>query len=551
MTDRDVVWLRPHCWRLVAVFGAVLAGFAYSAHAQDRSFDGTGNNLGAAVWGSVGQPMLRFGVPAYSDGMNGMAGASRPGAREISNAIFSQSASMPNANGLTDWVWQWGQFVDHDITFTPVGSESAPIMVPMDDPVFTGGSMIAFTRSEPMAGTGTDPANPRQQSNGITAWIDASNVYGSSASRANSLRTMSGGKLTLVAHATGQLLPKDGGGQFMAGDVRAGEQVALTSTHTLFARQHNAWTDALSGAGFSADDETLYQAARKIVGAQMQIITYSEWLPHMIDAGQMPAYAGYDDTVNPTISNEFASSLFRFGHTMLPSQLQRMNSDGSSIAGGSIALRDSFFNPSAIENGGGISPLLKGLASQAMQTVDTKMVDDIRNFLFGGGGTGFDLAALNIQRGRDHGLADYNTMREAYGLAKVTTFAQITSDVALQSELAAMYSSVDDIDSWVGALAEEHAPGAAVGALVQASMVDQFSRLRDGDRFWYQNDADLASILAALEMTVEDLEGIKLSDVIRSVGGVTNIQDNVFLIPSPGPGILVMAFGVVFVRRRR
>jgi len=526
------------------------------ADAQNRSIDGTGNNVSNPALGSAGTAQMRTMPSAYPDGIGAMAGASRPNPRAISNAMFQQSGSLPDAGGLTNWVWQWGQFIDHDIVFTPTfdaatnPAQAAPIPVPAGDPVFMPGSNISFMRSQMAPGSGV--SSPRQQMNGITAWIDGSNVYGSSQSHANSLRSFTGGTLTMVASANGPLLPKDGSGQFLSGDVRAGEQSALTSTHTLFARQHNTWSNQLGAANPSWNDETVFQAARKIVGAQMQIITYNEWLPHLVDATLMSTYAGYQPAVDPTISTEFSTALYRIGHTMLPSNLARMNADGTSLPGGSLALRDAFFDPAPVD-ADGISPFLKGLASTRMESVDAKMVEDVRSFLFPGpGGLGLDLAALNIQRGRDHGIPDYNSVRQAFGLAPRTSFAQITSDTTVQNQLAALYGSVNDIDVWVGALAEDHAAGAAVGALVQASMLDQFTRLRDADRFWYSIDNDLASVLATLNMTVADLEALKLSDIIRTAGGMTTVQDNVFVIPTPGTlGAVVLGIAGVAGRRRR
>jgi len=111
----------------------------------------------------------------------------------------------------------------------------------------------------------------------------------------------------------------------------------------------------------------------------------------------------------------------------------------------------------------------------------------VRNFLFGPPGEGgFDLASLNIQRGRDHGLPDYNTVRAAYGLEPVTTFAEINPSSIVQADLEAAYGSVDDLDLWVAGLAERHVRGALVGETFRAILVDQFERLRDGDRFWYE-----------------------------------------------------------------
>src|SRR5262249_59512559 len=122
-------------------------------------------------------------------------------------------------------------------------------------------------------------------------------------------------------------------------------------------------------------------------------------------------------------------------------------------------LADSFFNPPLMANDHDMENLLKGLASQPAEEIDTRLVDGVRNFLFGPPGAGgFDLASLNIQRGRDHGLSDYNTTRVAFGLAPVTTFAQITSNKTVQQELKWLYGTVNNIDLWVGALAEDHVP---------------------------------------------------------------------------------------------
>src|SRR5205814_7086205 len=159
-----------------------------------------------------------------------------------------------------------------------------------------------------------------------------------------------------------------------------------------------------------------------------------------------------------------------------------------------IDLDQSFFNPTLINlarvtdpfsglMSTGISSILKGAASANAQEVDLQAVRSIRNFLFGEPGAGgTDLIARDIQRGRDHGLTDYNSMRAAYGLPRVTSFAQITRNVQVQQKLQQLYGSVDNIDVFVGALAEDHVAGADVGPLTRAVLIDQFTRLRDSDR---------------------------------------------------------------------
>src|SRR5439155_25369823 len=170
----------------------------------------------------------------------------------------------------------------------------------------------------------------------------------------------------------------------------------------------------------------------------------------------------------------------------------------------------------------GISPILKGAASADAQEVDLQAVRDVRNFLFGAPGAGgTDLIARDIQRGRDHGLADYNTVRAAYGLPRVTSFAQITSDVSLQQQLQNVYGGVNNIDLWVGGLAENHLPGSSVGPTFARIIGDQFSRLRDGDRLWYQN------VTSGPDR--DHLDHLGLADVIRRNTNVTNLQDNVFI----------------------
>ena len=172
---------------------------------------------------------------------------------------------------------------------------------------------------------------------------------------------------------------------------------------------------------------------------------------------------------------------------MLSSELLRLNADGTTADEGNILLQNAYFSPDEIlENG--IDSILQGFAANEAQEIDTQVVDDIRNFLFGPPGAGgLDLASLNIQRGRDHGLADYNQARADLGLEPVTSFADITSDVELQEKLEAVYGSVDNIDLWIGGLAEDHVDGTSMGATFAAIIADQFTRIRDGDRFWYEN----------------------------------------------------------------
>jgi hypothetical protein len=404
----------------------------------------------------------------------------------------------------------------------------------MFDPFGTG-ALIGFSRSAYDTRSAATPLRPRQQMNSVTAWVDASQVYGSDDIRAAALRMNDGsGRLRTSA---GDLLPfntdglPNGGGPdptlFLAGDVRANEQVGLTAVHTLFVREHNRLAAELAARRPGLSGEKIYQRARRLVGAQMQVITYHEFLPALLGPNALAPYRGYRRRVDAGIRTEFSTAAYRFGHSTLSPMLRRLDASGGDIPEGPLPLRDAFFAPHRILDEGGIEPLLRGLASQACQSLDPMVVEDVRSFLFGPPGAGgFDLPALNIQRGRDHGLPDYNSMRVAYGLPAVHSFADITADPGVQARLAALYGDVNDIDAWVGALAEGPMPGAMVGPLVMTVLVEQFEALRDGDRYWYTRTLGRRERRA--------VESTRLADVIRrntTIG--SELSNDVFHAPAP------------------
>src|SRR5207248_1412050 len=161
-------------------------------------------------------------------------------------------------------------------------------------------------------------------------------------------------------------------------------------------------------------------------------------------SGVIGPYPGYNSNINPGIANEFSTAAFRLGHSLVAPDVQFLNPDGTTKFP-SISLAQSFFNPNLVVQNG-VDSILKYLANDNAQEIDNKIVPELQNFLFGPPGSGgFDLASLNIQRGRDHGLADYNTTRLAYRLPAVTSFAQITSNTTDQAQLQQLYGNVNNI----------------------------------------------------------------------------------------------------------
>lgn len=521
-------------WVLAGTLGLSLLMSAQTAAAQTarfprdlRSQDGSGNNRAHPEWGRTGSEMRRSTAVGYEDGAGSPAGAGRPSARAISNAVAAAEGSRPNARGASDFIWQWGQFLDHDLDLTLTADPKEPfnIDVPLGDPQFdptgTGTATIPLSRS-----MSTTVGGVRQQVNAITVYIDASQVYGSDEETARALRTLDGtGRLRTSA---GNLLPVDESSFFVAGDIRVNEQVGLIAMQTLFLREHNAWADRIREDHPELADEQIYQQARAIVGAEMQVVTYNEFLPVLLGRGALRPYRGYRPQVNAGIENAFATAAYRLGHSMLSSTLLRLGANGRSIAQGNIALAAAFFNPDAVRQVG-IDPYLRGMAGQRAQEIDNQVVDAVRNFLFGPPGAGgFDLASLNIQRGRDHGLPGYNQARADFGLPRVASFAEISASPAVQVKLASVYDSVDDVDLWVGGLAEDHVPGAMVGETFFVILRDQFERLRDGDRFWYESYLPRDLVQMVREQT--------LARIIRrntSIGA--ELQTNVFLVRQGRP----------------
>ena len=175
--------------------------------AEFRTIDGSNNNVANPTLGMADTVLRRIAPSDYGDGSSSPAGQSRASARLISNLVLDQPESIENSNQLSSMVWQWGQFLDHDIDLTegadPV--EDFSILVPTGDPFFdpnsTGTATISLNRS-----IFEDVGGVREQLNEITTWIDGSNVYGSDEATAANLREFTGGQMR---QSSGGLLPMD------------------------------------------------------------------------------------------------------------------------------------------------------------------------------------------------------------------------------------------------------------------------------------------------------------------------------------------------------
>jgi hypothetical protein len=539
-------------------------------------FNGAGNNIANPTWGEAGTDLIRLTPAQYANGINSPSLPQDPSARLISDIVNnqadpadpSQDIQTVDQNSLSDFGYAFGQFIDHDLDLTQGTGASDPISVPVGDPI--GGpndTPLAFQRSASDPSTGTSTSNPLQNPTSVTSYLDLSQVYGSDLATDNALRTFVGGQMKT---SPGGLPPLDNstyftptqlaqinasvGGMaddgslpesqmFVTGDSRGNENLELTALQTMFLDNHNRIAALLQKENPTWTDQQLFDEARKLNIAEYQSIVYNEWIPAVLGSNALPAYTGYNPNVNATIADEFSTVAFRFGHSLLSGDIERQGNNGQDVAG-DVPLAQDFFDPNLL-NGEGqastvdpltgltstdIGAVLKGDADGNSQASDVETINEVRDELFNevvpGVGYGQDLIALDIQRGRDQGIGSYNEVREALGLAPVTRFSQITSNVTVQKELQEAYGNVNNIDAFEGGMAEDHVPGSDVGQLFQTILVNQFTRLRDGDRYFYLNETWSPQELAILN------QGNTLAKLIEANTNITNLQSNVFLFTS-------------------
>ena len=354
--------------------------------------------------------------------------------------------------------------------------------------------------------------------------------------------------------------------EFISGDVRINEQSGLISIHTLLIREHNRIADKVAFHLDAGDDEALnqaftdfqddyvpaldletepsaeqirgefiYEASREIVGAKSQAITYEEFLPLLVGNESAADLEVIDeDILSPGISAEFSGAAYRLGHTLISNQIRTIDSEGVD----SISLREAFFNPQAI-SADGVDNILIGLNYQESNDADTRIIDGIRNSLFGPPGAGgLDLAAINIQRGRDLGIPGYT---EVYNQLNPDTPISGFDDLVpifgedLTARFEEAYDNVNQIDLWIGGLAELPVEsGALLGPTLGAIVSDQFARLRDYDRFFYEDQLeDPESFLSVVSDATESNVGdVRLADIIReNVETPELVPDDAFQVP--------------------
>ncbi|XP_037793059.1 chorion peroxidase-like [Penaeus monodon] len=389
--------------------------------------------------------------------------------------------------------------------------ECAPIAIPANDPFYASFNQTCMEFARSVADSRCE-LGPRMQINEKTSYLDGSVIYGTDKAQSDSLRMFEGGMLNYQISESEELLPanpsmaeecnkegmaSEGRFCFKSGDMRVNVQPLLTALHILWSRRHNHIAKDLADLNPSWEDERIFQEARRIVAAELQHVIYAEYVssvlgPIFTKQFNLRPLKGekrtslYNEGINAAISAPFSGAAFRFGHSQIPGSIQEMDANGDAS---SQSMSSAFMNPFALYSKGTLANLLRGELAQSATRVDSFFSPQVAGRLFRGGMPfGLDLVALNVQRGRDHGLPPYTAMRAVCNLPLVTSFAELLPDIEgrVAEQLERLYSHVDDVDLFIGGLAEKPVPGGLVGPTFACILADQFLRLKVGDRYWYE-----------------------------------------------------------------
>jgi len=312
---------------------------------------------------------------------------------------------------------------------------------------------------------------------------------------------------------------------FVSGDVRVGENGALTMFHTLFIRNHNRHAARLQAKNPSWDDEKIFQQARRRNIAEYQAIVMYQYFPSEFGDyfhDKLGHYEGYNPFIDPEINIAFSSAAFRYGHSSFHNYVPRDSCGNPTMfnqpAGNTLLAFGG-------QTGGPITPLdvigeigtfenvIRALIYEVAAPMDIGIDDALRDLPFTfpiAGGT--DIFALDLYRARNNGIPNYVKLQKIYGRQSDRIYGTqgcpeslesssnsnnpdplacftrlVRNNDTLAQNLKDLYGKVNRIDPLVGLLLEQHVPGTSFGYTLGSIIVDTYRRVRDGDRFWFEN----------------------------------------------------------------
>ncbi|NWT44045.1 DUOX2 oxidase, partial [Chroicocephalus maculipennis] len=524
-----------------------------------QRYDGWYNNLLHHSRGTVGARLLRLLPANYADGVyQALQEPHVPNARQLSNTVARGPSGLPSRRNTTVLAVFFGFHVLSDILGTEkpgCPAEFLNIHIPPGDHVFdpaaTGEVVLPFQRIQWAMETGQSPNSPREQTNEVTGWLDGSSIYGPSHSWSDALRSFSRGQLAsgrdgrlpretdgrvpmwkALDPSTGQGGPQ---GIYDLGSAWGNENRFLQAESIAWFRYHNHRATALAQMHPTWTDEDLFQHARKWVIATFQSIVLYEWLPTLLGTS-VPEYKGYQQHLDPSLSPEFVVSARQFLATMVPPgiykrdtqcQFQEASSPGGSFP--AVRLCNSYWSRKSTglqqAEPVDVDDLLLGMSSQIAEREDNIVVEDLQDYWYGPlKYSRTDYVASWLQRGRDFGLPTYNQARERFGLKPLQNWSDLAPhlDQQVLEKVAALYANTTArLELLPGGMLE------ADGSLFSAIILDQFVRLRDGDRFWFENTKN--GLFTAEE--IGEIRNTTFRDVLAAVtyANSTDLQPRVFV----------------------
>jgi len=555
------------------------------AQTKYRTYDGSCSNLEKPNAAAAGEPFVRFSPAQYADGISqprqSVKGGPLPPARLLVTSLFPDHDVPDHINTLN--VMQFGQNLAEDssqkrdrrdkngdiipcctadfkmLPAAEMSKDCWPVQVSPSDFFYKAYHVTCQTFVQCINNnTDTCWQTPVEKGNFVSHVLDVHGNYGTNKDVARGMRTLDGGKLVVQLVLGKPFLPltdklrrecpidkapENETFCFAGGDLRVNTNSGLTLNTITQRRLHNILCDRLAVINPHWEDETLFQEARRILGAVWQHVTYKHFLPNilgtdfmrkkglLIDNYEKCCINHHDPKFNPSVAVEF-NMVWRTFHTLVPRQMHFIDENWKVYRKANIddfMMRSSLFKEAGVVDG-----LLRGLAGQQSQEFDTYMSTSMKEHLFKKNlPHGWDLFSFDVQRSQEFGVATYNVIRPLCGLKKATTFQDL-SDVMSQDsigKLSKIYKHVDDIDLYVGVLFEKHVAGAMTGPTAQCIVGEQFLNFMKGDRFHYENCNQPWSFskaqLAALYKT-------SLSWVWCEVGdNITTLPRNTFHAISP------------------
>ena len=389
----------------------------------------------------------------------------------------------------------------------------------------------------------------RQQVNGASSYLDASNVYGSQIFHHDQLREA--GTPFLRVQGNG-LLPDQNGTHGSAGDTRASEVPELSAMHTIFLREHNRIAMAIQELQPDKDADKVFHLARDILIAEMQNIAYDQYLTLLMgestmESGQYSLNLNerkkYKSKARPDVINAFSTAAFRFGHSMVDGFTTKLDVVTNAEKTSYNISNNHFFLEQYLENDGlGLEEILNAQMNQKSMMFDTVFDPNLAEKLFlnNKGFLGGDLFAKNVQRGRDHGLPGYNDYRVKCGMTKICSWEEKPSEIEQVNwdKFKDIYEHPSDIDLFVAGLAEMRFQDSIVGPTFHCILGKQFKNTRVGDRFFFDNilREDLIAVTGQKQFTdaqIANLRKRNLGDIMCDNTGIVKVSENVFRLDAP------------------